>query len=70
MEIVETQNKKVIGYIAKQEELWKKFKETKKIFDNVGQSRSTIYFEILLYMFLKNPLLKASNKKKQQYFHR
>ena len=35
--------KKTIGYIGKQGELLKRFKDTENFFDNVSQSRSTIY---------------------------
>ena len=60
-DIIKTQNKKAIGYIAKQGEILKKFKDTQNFFDNVGQSKSTIYFKISLYKFLKKyPLLKTS----------
>ena len=41
--IIKIQNKKAIGYIGKQGQLLKKFKDTENVFD-VGQSRSTIYF--------------------------
>ena len=38
------------------------FKPTQSVFDNVSQSRSTIYFKISLHQFLKKyPLLKKSN---------
>ena len=60
-DIIKTQNKKAMGYIGKQEELFKKFKDTKNFFHNVGQSRSTIYFKISPYKFLKKyPLLQTS----------
>ena len=60
-DIIKTQNKKAIGYIAKQGEILKNFKDTQNFFDNVGQSKSTIYFKISLYKFLKKyPLLKTS----------
>ena len=60
-DIIKTQNKKAIGYIAKQGEILKNFKDTQNFFDNVGQSKSTIYFKISLYKFLKKyPLLKRS----------
>ena len=37
------------------------FKKVKHIFENVDQSKSTIYFKILPHMFLKKlPLLKKS----------
>ena len=53
--------KKAKGYIGKQGEFFKKFKDTGNVFDNVGKSMSTIYFKILLYKFLrKHPLLKTS----------
>ena len=60
-EIIKTQIKKAIGYIGKQGELLKKFKDTENFFDNVCQSRSTICFKNSLYKFLKKyPLLKKS----------
>ena len=34
-DIIKTQNKKAIGYIGKQGELFKKFKDTKNFFDFV-----------------------------------
>ena len=59
--IIKTHNKKGIGYIGKLGQLLKKFKDTEHFFDNVDQSRSTIYFEISLYKFLnKYSLLKNS----------
>ena len=45
-DIIKIRNKKGIGYIGKQGELLKRFKDTKNFFDNVGQSRSTMYFKI------------------------
>ena len=60
-EDIKTHNKKAKGYIGKQGELLKKFKDTENFFDNVGQSRSRINFKISLYKFLKKyPLLKKS----------
>ena len=52
-DIIKAQNKKAIGYIGKQGELLKKFKDTENFFDNVHQCRSTIYFKMSLYKFLK-----------------
>ena len=41
--------------------LLEKFKDTENFFDNIDQSRSTIYFKISLYKFLKKySLLKIS----------
>ena len=34
-DIIKRQNKKAIGYIDKKEELFKKFKDTENLFDNV-----------------------------------
>ena len=56
VEIIKTQNKKAIGYTGKQGELLKKFKDTENFFDNVGQSKSTIYFKISLDELLKKIL--------------
>ena len=61
-DIIKTQIRKAIGYIGKQGELLKKFKDTENFFDNVCQSRSTIYLKTSVYKFLKKyPLLKKSN---------
>ena len=61
-DIIKTQNKKAIAYIAKQRQFLKKFKGNQNFFDNVGQSKSTIYFKNSLSEFLeKYPLLKISN---------
>ena len=49
--------KKQRGVFGKQGQLLKKFKDTENFFDNVGQSRSTIYFKISLYKFLKKHAL-------------
>ena len=43
-DIIKTQNKKAIGYIGKQVQLLKKFKETEHFFNNVGQSKPTFFF--------------------------
>ena len=59
-DIVKTQNKKIIVYIAKQAEILKKFQDTQDFLDNVGYIKTTIYFKILLYSLLKKyPLLKT-----------
>ena len=63
-DIIKTQNKKAIDYTGKKGELLKKFRDTENVFDDVGQSRSTIYFKISLYKFLKKyPLLKKIHPK-------
>ena len=65
-DIIKRQNKKAVGYIDKKGELFKKFKDTENLFDNVVQSRSTINFKILFYKFLriyptfKKPILQSS----------
>ena len=60
-DINKTQNKKTIGYVGKQGELLKKFKDTENLFDSICQNRSAIYFKISLYKFLKKyPLLERS----------
>lgn len=47
------QNKKIIGYAAIKGQMLKKFKDTEDYIENVGRSRSTVYFKIELYKFLK-----------------
>ena len=60
-EIIKTQNKKAIVYTGKQGKFLKKSEDTEKFFDDVSQSRLTIYFKISLFKFLKKyPLLKTS----------
>ena len=60
--------KKVIGYISKQGELLKKFKDTWNFFDNVGLRKSTIYFKIFLYKFLKKYSLLETSTLQSSYF--
>ena len=45
-DIIKAQNKKGIKYIGRKEQLLKMFKHIEHFFDNVGQSKSTIYFKI------------------------
>ena len=42
-EIIKTQHKRFIAYIAKQGEILKKNKDRENFFENVEQSRSTVY---------------------------
>ena len=51
-DITNTQNKKSIEYIGKQGKQGQLLKIF-KYFDNVGQSRSTIYFKTSLYKIMK-----------------
>ena len=48
-DIIKTQNKKQFPILVNKENFKKKFKNTENIFNNLGKSRSTIYFEISLY---------------------
>ena len=45
--------KKSIGCIGKQRQLLKNLNDTEHFFDNIGQSKSPIYYEISLYKLLK-----------------
>lgn len=48
------------AYITKQEEILKQFKDIENFFENVEQSKSTVYYKISLYTFLKRqPKLKT-----------
>ena len=47
------QNKKIIGYAAIKGQMLKEFRDTEDYIENVGRSRSTVYFKIKLYKFLK-----------------
>ena len=60
-DIIRTQKKKSIGFIGKCGQLSKKFKDTEQFFEKFGQGKSTIFFKISLYKFLKkHPKLKKS----------
>ena len=60
-EIMKTQNKKVIGILATQEQMLKKFKDMYDFIENIRLSRSTVYFKIEIYkFFIKFPVLKNS----------
>lgn len=51
--IIKTQNKRVKGYAGKLDQLLKKFKGTEQYFQNVEQSKVTIYFKMRFYKFWK-----------------
>lgn len=60
-DLIKTQRKKVIAYVAKQGEILKKLKDLENFFENAEQSWSTVYYKIGLYKFLqKHPKLKNS----------
>ena len=60
-EIIKTQHKRVITYIAKQGEILIKFKDVENVFVNVEQGSPTLYYKISLYkLFKKRPKLKNS----------
>ena len=48
-EIIKTQNKRAVGYVGKQGQPLKKFREIEQFLENVEQSKSIIYFKIGLY---------------------
>ena len=50
-EIIKTGNKNTIRYKSIQGQMLKKSKDSKEFVENVGVSRSTIYFKIGLYKF-------------------
>lgn len=51
-EIIETHNKIVINFVGKQRQLLQQFKGTEQFFETVGQSKSSIYFKMVLSNFL------------------
>ena len=56
---MKSQNKRVIGYVGKQRQLLKKFKEKHQFLENIGQSKSTTNFKTELCKLLKKyPTLK------------
>ena len=60
--IIKTGNKNTKRYESIQGQMLEKFKDSEGIVENVGISRSTIYFKIGLYKFLKKyPALKTSS---------
>ena len=50
---MKSQNKRVIGYVGKQEQLLIKFRETGQFFENVREIKSTVYFKIGIYKLYK-----------------
>ena len=62
--IIAQEKKRVIGYVRKQGQLLKQFKDKEQIFRNVGQRKSTLYFKLGLYKHLqKSPHLKKKSFK-------
>ena len=60
-ETIKQANKKTIRYETIQGQMLKKFKDKKEVTENVGPSKSTVYFKIGLYKCLKKfPTLKNS----------
>ena len=60
-EIIKKENKKTIGYVVIQGQMLKKFRDTEDFIENVGLSRSAIYFKIGLYKTFKEfPALKKT----------
>ena len=59
-EIIKMQNKRAIVYIGKQGQLLKKFKDTKQLFEPVGQSKSIIHSNMGLCKLNKYPTLEKS----------
>ena len=59
-EIIKMQNKRAIVYIGEQGQLLKKFKDTKQLFEPVGQSKSTIHSNMGLCKLNKYPTLEKS----------
>ena len=47
-EIIKTQHKRVMAYIARLGKILKKFKDVRNSFENVEQSRSTLYYKLSL----------------------
>ena len=61
-EIIKTGNKKeTISYEAIQGQMLKKIKDKEGFIENVGLSRSTVYFKIVLYKCLKKFLAKKNS---------
>ena len=66
---IKTQNKKEIVYICKQGQFLKKFKDAEHFFENVGQSRSTIYFKVSFYKLLKRYCFLKKSALQSSYFN-
>ena len=45
-QIIKTQNKKMIAFVAKQGQMLKKFRNTEYFIKNIGLRRLSIYFKI------------------------
>ena len=67
-EIMKTQNKKIIEYVTIQRKMLRKFKGTEDFIENLRLNRSTIYFKIELYKFLKKFRLLKNSTLSSHYF--
>ena len=67
-EIIKTGNKNTIRYKSIQGQMLKKSNDSKEFVENVGVSRSTIYFKIGLYKLLKKHLALKNSIFSSHYF--
>ena len=67
-DIIKTRNKNTIRYESIQGQILKKFKNSEGYAENVGLSRSTIYFKTGLYKFLKKYSALKNSSLSSHYF--
>ena len=67
-DIIKTRNKNTIRYESIQGQIFKKFKNSEGYAENVGLSRSTIYFKTGLYKFLKKYSALKNSSLSSHYF--
>ena len=67
-DIIKTRNKSTIRYESIQGQIFKKFKNSEGYAENVGLSRSTIYFKTGLYKFLKKYSALKNSSLSSHYF--
>ena len=60
-EIIKSHNKRVIGYVAKQGQILKKFREVEDFIQNVRKIKFTIYYKITKYPSSKKSTLPSSH---------
>ena len=67
-DIIKSGSKNTIRYESIQRQMLKIFRDTERFFENVGLSRSKIYFKIGLYKFLKKYLASKNSSLSSHYF--
>ena len=66
--VIKDSKQETIGYVPKQGQIFKKFKDTEATVENVGKNRSTVHFNTGLYKFLQKYTALKSSTQSSHYF--